>query len=127
MNKIDEQSVKRTHELVSLLLERLQDDLTKGRCLNDEDWDNFWGQKENAVSVLGKLSQILLKLIALPDDSGGGGGDISKEDAKVLEDYHARLVAAQHEEEKDYRSAKTIGDILRRLQKNREGGYCSAA
>jgi len=92
ISKINEEDLRRARRMVSSLLLKLEDNLLNPS--EDEDLKTWWGDKENALSVLTKITQVLLKVIPAEQEILNGNGkeaeNVSTDDMEILEQYVRR-------------------------------------
>lgn len=99
------EDLARVRELTMRLIARLERDViaAPGAPLAPEQWDaQLWGARENSVSVLSTLSQLLIKLLPVelslcdaPEEAGGATPPeaqrvLTAEDLDLLEHFLAR-------------------------------------
>jgi hypothetical protein len=91
-----------TRTLVTTLIRAVQDEIVSPALCKKEIVSNtaLWGEKENAVSVLVKLTGLLLKLIPLEREITGKSttppeeeesGELNEEDRELLRRYVERV------------------------------------
>lgn len=87
------EDIAKARKLVSFLINRLENDIDRGDPLDE----NFFG-KENPVSLLTKLTQMLLKLIPVEIemlDMDDENKEINKQDLEILERYARKYLEKQ--------------------------------
>lgn len=95
-----------TRNLVTTLIRAVEKEIVTPSLSNQETTSKaaLWGEKENAVSVLVKLTGLLLKLIPLEREIAGrssaetpdneGDDQLSHEDSELLRRYVERMGGA---------------------------------
>jgi len=83
--------LQKTRNLISYLLSKLEQDLSSPDDFDLEKNKFLWGEKENAVSLLTKLTQMMIKI--MPDEKEkkiAAKEQISEEDMVILKEYVER-------------------------------------
>ncbi len=84
MNK----DIEKVREMTRYLIERLEEGIVNNDFLTSKEDKTFWGDKENALSLLTKLTQILIKIPPIDDEDDSSNQEIINEnDMEILKQY----------------------------------------
>lgn len=93
------EDVIRARRIVSHILERLENGMSNTELVTSKEDKFLWGEKDNVISILGKLTQMMLKLIPaeqqIIDDYADEQVDqkeISSEDMDILQRFISRYI-----------------------------------
>lgn len=99
MDDIHRQNLADTRVLITLLIDCVKQQLVapamQGMILPEERYSALWGDKENAVSLLVKLTGLLVKIIPLERELASGEAEaelaLSEDDDAILARYAERV------------------------------------
>lgn len=93
------EDVIRARRIVSHILERLENGMSSTELVTSKEDKFLWGEKDNVISILGKLTQMMLKLIPaeqqIIEDYASEELDrkeISSEDMDILQRFISRYI-----------------------------------
>jgi hypothetical protein len=95
------QDLSQTRKLISFLIEQLNSVITEKKFEPEfvNDWKYIWGEKENAVSVLTKLTGLLVKVVPMEQELDSQkpvseeklkGGVLTDDDKAIIRRYVER-------------------------------------
>ena len=98
--KRDIEDINRARRIVSVILSRLEDGLTSAEFISSEQDQFLWGDKDNAITILSKLTKMLLDLIPASqqfddEDKNTSQEDITVEDIEILQRLMGRYVGGE--------------------------------
>lgn len=92
---VENDELFRVRLMANILLSRLEKQLEKGEDADAECFARWWGERENALSILTKITQILTKTIPLEklaEDDSIKEQPITDEEIAIFERYMKRCI-----------------------------------